>query len=102
MVEINWSLGLLQLHIYPVDPDHQIVYLSPDMEQLTGKHSIVKFKTVLKVGIHSTSFKYNNMEEVDHMRSPPKEPNLASGVVTFLVTSHVSPELLSCANEVKF
>ena len=38
---------------------------------------------------------YNNI-----MRSPPEEPHLALRVVTFslfLVTSDVSPELISCA-----
>ena len=36
-----------------------------------------------------------------HMRSPSEEPHLASGFVTFslfLVTSDISPELISCAN----
>ena len=50
-----------------LDPDHQIVYQSPDIEQPTGKHSIVKFRTVLKVGIHPSSFECNKMEEVDHI-----------------------------------
>ena len=39
------------------------------------------------------------------MRSPPEEPHLASGVVTFslfLVTSDISPELISCAIGLKF
>ena len=40
-----------------------------------------------------------------HMRSSPEEPHLASQVVTFslfLVTSDISPELISCANGLKF
>ena len=39
------------------------------------------------------------------MRMPPEEPHLASWVVTFslfLVTSDISPELLSCTNELRF
>ena len=39
------------------------------------------------------------------MRSPPEEPHLAARVVTFslfLVTSDISPQLISCANGLKF
>ena len=44
-----------------LDPDHEIVYQPPDIIQLTDKHSIVKFKTVLKVGIHILyCIEYNN------------------------------------------
>ena len=46
-------------------PDHEIVYQSPDIKQSASIHSIVQFKTVLKVGIHSSSFKCNKMDEVD-------------------------------------
>ena len=48
-----------------LDPDHEIVYQSPDIKQSASIHSIVQFKTVLKVRIHSSSFNCNKMDKVD-------------------------------------
>ena len=53
--------------------------------------------------IHGTGG--GSIAQFPYMRSSPGEPHLASWVVTislFLVTSDNSPELISCANGLKF
>ena len=61
--------------------------------------------SIYNVNHQQTNYCVNNAGLDGHMRSPPEKLHLALGVVpfsTFLVTSDISPELLTCANGLRF